>query len=149
MFGLDGDTPDDLRDRAEYMIRSGVDAMQATLLTPLPGTRLFATLGKEGRLLHTDFPKDWERYDTTEVVHRPRGMGPDDLSRIMRECARSIYARPVLARKATQALLRTGSAVAAAIVWRMNMNWRDAILSGDAPVSVHRGLPVSEGLLSG
>jgi radical SAM superfamily enzyme YgiQ (UPF0313 family) len=133
MFGLDGDTPRKLRDRAEYMIQSGVDAMQATLLTPLPGTRLFAELGKEGRLLHTDFPRDWERYDTTELVHRPRNIEPEDLSRIMRECTRRIYARPVLARKAAQALLRTGSAVAAAFVWRMNMNWRDAILTSDGP----------------
>jgi hypothetical protein len=30
-------------------------------------------------------------------------------------------------------LLRTGSAVAAAFVWRMNINWRDAIRTGDGP----------------
>jgi radical SAM superfamily enzyme YgiQ (UPF0313 family) len=41
IFGMDGDTPEKLRHRAEYMIRSGVDVMQKTFLTPLPGTRLF------------------------------------------------------------------------------------------------------------
>jgi radical SAM superfamily enzyme YgiQ (UPF0313 family) len=41
IFGIDGDTPSKLRRRTSYMIRSGVDVMQTTFLTPLPGTRLF------------------------------------------------------------------------------------------------------------
>jgi radical SAM superfamily enzyme YgiQ (UPF0313 family) len=36
------------------------------VLTPFPGTELFKRLEKEGRLLH----KDWNRYDTKQVVFR-------------------------------------------------------------------------------
>ena len=38
------------------------------ILTPYPGTPLFAQMEAEGRLLH----KDWSRYDTGHVVFQPR-----------------------------------------------------------------------------
>jgi len=75
IFGMDQDTPDTLRDRAQYILDSGVDVMQTTALTPLPGTRLFARLKEEGRLLFTNFPKDWDRYDLTEGRYRLRLSG--------------------------------------------------------------------------
>ena len=44
IFGMDSDSPEVLQRRSEYMVRSGVDVMQSTVLTPLPGTRLFRHL---------------------------------------------------------------------------------------------------------
>ena len=88
IFGMDGDTPEKLRHRAEYMVRSRIDVMQKTFLTPLPGTRLFDRLQDEGRLLHTSFPRDWERYDMGEAIHRPRGMAPETLAQVMGEVGR-------------------------------------------------------------
>ena len=44
IFGMDQDTPEKLHRRAQYMLESGVDVMQATALTPLPGTRLFCEI---------------------------------------------------------------------------------------------------------
>lgn len=58
IYGMDGDTTDKLRRRTDYIINSGVDVMQLTYLTPLPGTRVFDKLKNEGRLLYTDFPSD-------------------------------------------------------------------------------------------
>ncbi len=92
IFGMDGDTPEHLRRRAAYMVRSGVDVMQTTCLTPLPGTRLFERLRDEGRLLYDDFPRDWERYDMTGAVHRPCSMTPEALTRAMIAANRRMYA---------------------------------------------------------
>lgn len=92
IFGMDADTPESLRRRAEYMIRSRVDVMQVTFMTPLPGTRLFHRLVAEGRLLHTDFPRDWDRYDMTDLVHQPKGTAPTALVQTVRECNARIYA---------------------------------------------------------
>ncbi|GAH28351.1 unnamed protein product, partial [marine sediment metagenome] len=41
IYGMDSDTPEKLRRRTDYILRSGVDAVQLSYLTPLPGTRLF------------------------------------------------------------------------------------------------------------
>ena len=56
IFGIDGDTPEKLCRRAEYMMHSGVDVMDATLLTPLPGTRVFDHIQQEGASPHR-FPE--------------------------------------------------------------------------------------------
>jgi radical SAM superfamily enzyme YgiQ (UPF0313 family) len=124
IFGMDQDTPEKLFKRAQYMLDSGVDVMQATALTPLPGTRLFAQLEEEGRLLYTNFPKDWDRYDLTEVVYEPRQMTAARFSEIMRECLSKIYDRRVLKEKARQTLKLTGRWDATEFAYQSNQNYR-------------------------
>ncbi len=125
IFGMDHDSPEDLRRRSDYMISSGVDVMQATVLTPLPGTRLFHHLEQEDRLLYKEFPQDWARYDMTEAVHRPAGMEPSILRETMNECDRRMYSRWVLLRKALRTLRETRSCSATAFAWRSNINYRN------------------------
>jgi radical SAM superfamily enzyme YgiQ (UPF0313 family) len=137
IFGMDGDTPEKLRHRAEYMIRSGVDVMQKTFLTPLPGTRLFDQLRDEERLLYTSFPRDWERYDMGEAVHRPRNMTLNTLAQVMGETSRQIYAWPVLVRKAMCTLWETRNPTAAMFAWQSNINYRN--VSSVGPVCSWRG----------
>jgi len=129
IFGMDGDTPEKLRRRADYMIHSDVDVMQVTFLTPLPGTRLFNRLREEKRLLYTTLPKDWERYDMTEVIHQPKGMEPAVLLQTMRDCTRRMYAWPVLARKAMQTFRRTRNGTATMFAWQSNINYRNVALA--------------------
>jgi radical SAM superfamily enzyme YgiQ (UPF0313 family) len=125
IFGMDGDTPEALRRRTDYVIRSGVDVMQTTFLTPLPGTRLFDRLLNENRLLYTDFPADWDRYDMTEAVHRPAGMEPAAFSQVVRACNRRMYANPVLWRKALHTLWETRNPMAAMFARGSNINYRN------------------------
>ena len=129
IFGMDQDTPDKLRERAQFILDSGVDVMQTTALTPLPGTRLFARLKEEGRLLFTDFPKDWDRYDLTEVVYRPKLMEAAEFSKIMRECLAKIYAKPVLKAKARQTLKCTGRWDATEFAYQSNKNYQSIAMA--------------------
>jgi radical SAM superfamily enzyme YgiQ (UPF0313 family) len=124
IFGMDSDTPEKLSRRTEYMIRSGVDVMQTTYLTPLPGTRLFDILQREGRLLYDDYPRDWEHYDMTEVVFRPKRMTPDDLADSMRIANKRMYGIPVLLRKVFRTWRWTGDQMAAMFAWGSNRNYR-------------------------
>jgi radical SAM superfamily enzyme YgiQ (UPF0313 family) len=130
IFGMDDDTPERLRRRAEFMIRSGTDVMQKTFLTPLPGTRLFDRLQREKRLLFTDFPRDWEHYDMGEAVHRPKGMSPETLTQAMEESSRRMFAWPVLAGKALRTLCRTRNPAAAMFAWQSNINYRNVSFGG-------------------
>jgi radical SAM superfamily enzyme YgiQ (UPF0313 family) len=124
IFGMDGDTPEKLHRRADFMINSGVDVMQATAMTPLPGTELFSRLQQDGRLLFTDFPHDWVRYDLTDLVHQPLHMDRLDLWRSIQECVQRIYDPAVLKAKAKQTLKTTGSGEATEFAYRANMNYR-------------------------
>jgi radical SAM superfamily enzyme YgiQ (UPF0313 family) len=125
IFGMDSDSPEKLRRRAEYMVSSGVDVMQATVLTPLPGTRLFHRLEETDRLLYRNFPQDWAQYDMTEVVHRPAGMEPAALRETMQQCSQRIYSRRVLLRKALRTLRETRSGAATMFAWNSNINYRN------------------------
>ena len=104
--------------------------MQKTFLTPLPGTRLFDQLQDEERLLYTGFPRDWERYDMGEVVHRPQGMTPEALAQVMGESSRRMYAWPVLARKVARTLWETRNPMAAMFAWQSNVNYRNVSSAG-------------------
>ena len=129
IFGMDSDTPERLRQRARYMMRSRINVMQTTILTPLPGTRLFKRYQKEGRLLYTDFPDDWIHYDMTGVIHQPRNMTPNELATLNVSLNKQMYARGVLACKAIGALWRTRDMTATMFAWNSNMNYRNVAKS--------------------
>ena len=124
IFGMDGDTPQKLEQRGDYMIRSNVDVMQTTFLTPLPGTRLFDRYIKEDRLLYSNFPEDWSHYDMTEVVFKPRGMKTEELICGMHFENKKMYASPVLIRKALKTYRFTKNGMAAMFAWSSNQNYK-------------------------
>lgn len=49
-------------DILRFADETGIDALNPTILTPLPGTRDYAKFAADGRILFTDYPKDWEKY---------------------------------------------------------------------------------------
>jgi radical SAM superfamily enzyme YgiQ (UPF0313 family) len=125
IYGMDGDTPEKLRRRTDYILRSGVDAVQMSHLTPLPGTRLFNRLRDEGRLLYTDFPADWEHYDLSHVVHRPLLMTPQEFSTVTLEGARRVYSLWSIRRKFAKSLHATKNLAAAALAYGANVSYRN------------------------
>jgi len=70
VFGMDEDGPDVFERTVAWAIGQGVQTATFHILTPYPGTALFARMEADGRLLH----RDWDLYDTRHVVHRTRGM---------------------------------------------------------------------------
>jgi radical SAM superfamily enzyme YgiQ (UPF0313 family) len=67
VFGSDGDTADVFQRTLGFLLDSRVDALQATILTPFPGTPLFDTMEREGRIID----RDWSHYDFRHVVFEP------------------------------------------------------------------------------
>jgi radical SAM superfamily enzyme YgiQ (UPF0313 family) len=129
IFGMDSDTPDKLRRRTDFMLEGGVDVMQATVMTPLPGTQLFQRLEQEGRLLYTNFPEDWSRYDLAELVHRPKHVERAELWEVIRECAQRMYDPLTLKAKAKRTLKATGSWEAMEFAYRANVDYRNVVMA--------------------
>ena len=46
----------------------GIDAANVLILTPLPGTKLYAQMEREGRIRSNDYPHDWKYYTLTYPV---------------------------------------------------------------------------------
>jgi radical SAM superfamily enzyme YgiQ (UPF0313 family) len=49
-------------DILRFADENDLDALNPTILTPLPGTRDYAKFDAEGRILFKDYPQDWEKY---------------------------------------------------------------------------------------
>jgi radical SAM superfamily enzyme YgiQ (UPF0313 family) len=49
-------------DILRFAEESDLDALNPTILTPLPGTRDYARYDAEGRILFKNYPEDWEKY---------------------------------------------------------------------------------------
>lgn len=124
IFGMDSDDAAKLSNRAGYCIKSNIDVIQTTTLTPLPGTRLFAKLESNNRLLYTNYPEDWNRYDMTEVVFEPGEMTADELSGQIKAADSRIYSIPVIMKKALGTLFRTRDFITMMFALNSNLNYR-------------------------
>lgn len=75
IFGFDGDTPEGVRSTVRFVKENRLTGVNYCHLTPFPGTRLFADLEQQGRILH----RDWSRYDRQNIVFRPLHFTPAQL----------------------------------------------------------------------
>jgi len=75
IFGADEDTTDTIHETARFARKHHLASAQFMILVPLPGTPVFETLEREGRLL----TRDWSRYDAHHVVFQPKRMSTFEL----------------------------------------------------------------------
>ncbi len=75
VFGLDDDGPDVFRSTVDWALDNGLTTATFHILTPYPGTALYARMEAEGRLL----TRDWDLYDTRHTVYQTRGMSGEEL----------------------------------------------------------------------
>lgn len=77
IIGNDYETPDYYKDMSDFLDRSGIDMVQVSILTPLPGTRLMGKLQAEDRLVFSNFPEDWDKYRFSYIVHSLKNLEPE------------------------------------------------------------------------
>jgi radical SAM superfamily enzyme YgiQ (UPF0313 family) len=94
VFGMDDDEPSVFRRTVDWAIAHGITTATFHIQTPYPGTRLFARMEAEGRLL----TRDWDRYDTRQVVYRPARLTPEALKAGYDWAYREFYRWPSIAR---------------------------------------------------
>ncbi len=144
IIGSDHDTPETVADTALQAVKLGVDIIQVTNLTPLPGTKMFDRYREEGRLLATSYPDDWERYTFTETVYQPKNMTARELDEAIYELRYAAARSSWVTKRALRTLLRTRSLTTALFVLGMNHGWkrmarvqapRDATRFGFTPAS--------------
>jgi radical SAM superfamily enzyme YgiQ (UPF0313 family) len=75
VFGLDEDDKDVFKRTVDWAVESGLTTSTFHILTPYPGTRLYKTMEQQGRILH----RNWDQYDTRQVVYKTIGLNADEL----------------------------------------------------------------------
>lgn len=97
ILGFDGDEPSVFERTLEFIEESGIDIPLTAILTPYPGTRLFATLTKQGRIVS----ENWRDYSMSfgRAVFQPSRMTASQLERGQRSLTLRAYSLPALAKR--------------------------------------------------
>ncbi len=147
IIGSDHDTPETASETLLTAVRMGIDIIQVTNLTPLPGTKMFDRFKEEGRLRATEYPVDWERYSFTETVYHPKRMTAEQLDEAIYEVRHAAARQSWVIKRAFRTLVKTRSLTTALFVYGMNQGWKrmakiqapkDAERYGIAPTSSAR-----------
>jgi radical SAM superfamily enzyme YgiQ (UPF0313 family) len=72
VFGSDADDDTTFARTVRFARRTRIDSLQFLILTPFPGTRLYAELHGQERILDCS----WDRYDGFNAVHLPQKLSP-------------------------------------------------------------------------
>ncbi len=120
IIGCEGDTPDSVVKTASMAVRLGVDIIQITNLTPLPGTDLYEEFKRDGRIIANNYPDDWEKYTFIHTVFKPKNMTAQELDESMFQFRRGALARRWVLKRTIKSLFKTRSLTTALFVHGMN-----------------------------
>jgi len=125
IFGSDAETPASMARKTGFIQSSSIDVVQTTILTPLPGTRLFRQYEEEGRLSRCRFPEDWDRYDMGELTYAPKLLSEAEFYDTLGRCWGRIYSARSLMYKFLRTIVQTRSITTALWAYSSNMNYRN------------------------
>ena len=74
IFGLDGDDANSFKRTVRFAQKTRLESAQFDILTPYPGTAIFESLDKEGRILN----KDWSQYGH-DLMFEPKSLSREIL----------------------------------------------------------------------
>ncbi|MEO3406575.1 radical SAM protein [Mucilaginibacter sp. CAU 1740] len=75
VFGLDDDDKDVFKRTVDWGVKHAITTSTYHVLTPYPGTELFKSMERQGRIL----TKNWDLYDTRKVVYQTIGLSAQEL----------------------------------------------------------------------
>ncbi|MGB0258996.1 MAG: B12-binding domain-containing radical SAM protein [Coraliomargarita sp.] len=88
VLGLDTQTIESFEHMWRFIQESGLYEIQITVMTPFPGTPLYARLKQEGRLLQ---PEAWDTCTLFDINFQPARMSVDDLRSGLIELGEKVY----------------------------------------------------------
>ena len=87
LLGPDNQDVDYIKRLVDFLLEIDVDMAEFSILTPFPHTPVTRQFEEESRILH----RDWSRYNTAEVVYKPKKMSPDELQEMYHYAWKMFY----------------------------------------------------------
>jgi radical SAM superfamily enzyme YgiQ (UPF0313 family) len=98
VLGFDHDRADVFGRTVEWIEANRLECATFHILTPYPATPLFRQMEREGRLLH----RNWDLYDTSHAVFRPKHLSPEQLEEGYAWCYRTLFSHRSIWRRRPQ-----------------------------------------------
>jgi radical SAM superfamily enzyme YgiQ (UPF0313 family) len=87
VFGMDDDDASVFDRTVEWAVNQGIETATFHILTPYPGTALYARMSQQHRILH----QQWDLYDTRHVVYQPAKLSAETLETGYWKCYQEFY----------------------------------------------------------
>jgi len=113
IFGLDEDDEDIFQRTVGFAQKMRLEGASFGFLTPYPGTALYESLDKAGRIV----TKDWSQYEY-DLVFEPKLMSPETLQKGCDWACRQFYSLPSILRRVGVARRNL------AALWAANLSYR-------------------------
>jgi hypothetical protein len=107
----------------------GVDAANVLILTPLPGTELYARMKREGRIQSDDYTRDWQYYTLTYPVAEYKNLTWAQLGEEVTRFNDRFYSYPRILRRLLQLARNTHNPRTLLVVLVANLSCRYNYLS--------------------
>ena len=95
VFGSEMDHYQVIRDTVKFSRGIDLDSLQYLILTPVPGTPVYAELEKQNRIIC----RDWSQYDGHHTVFQPRQFTPYELQTETIRAMKKFYSFPSVVRR--------------------------------------------------
>lgn len=118
IFGYDHDDSSVFDTVLDFTRKVRLDAAFMPVLTPFPGTGIYAKLEEEGRIIS----RDWSLYDMEHVVFRPKNMTPEELQQGHDRANRDFYSAGSILRRIGR--LRRSLWIFGPMNWDLRQAWR-------------------------
>ena len=143
ILGNDYESPSYYRRLARFMLNSGLDVFQISLLTPLPGTRLMDEQLAGCNLIHSAFPEDWDKYRFSYLVHKPRGVATETIYIGDNYLKKKLYSFPFYHYRLLRSLLALRNPKNFGVVVKLNQalkrSWQNAHYYSKYPAQFSSG----------
>jgi len=121
-FNSHEDTEASFERMADFLAKSDIDLVTHTILTPLPGTKLFDKV--EEKLCYHNFPSDWEKYDFSRLLTMPSHMTREKFYLTRHKMIKKTHAWPRILRITLQGLLHSRDPLMAFLLLVSHYNQR-------------------------
>ena len=128
IFGMESDGKAELFARRDFILRSGMDAIQSSIMTPLPGTSLYYRMKAENKIVLDNFPNDWQHYHFMHATMGTSKMSRQELEKTMRDLWWSMCNKDNIRKMMFKTLWRTRNFKATYWAYGANHNYGRVVL---------------------
>jgi radical SAM superfamily enzyme YgiQ (UPF0313 family) len=114
-----------------FIESSGIDVLQITKPTPLPGTQLWKKLSSEDRIINQNFPQAWEDYRLTKMVYNPGKMSIKDVYEGFTYMRLKYYGFLQRIKRTLSTFLATRNFITTIIAYKINESYRKAFINSE------------------
>ena len=122
IIGMDGDDNSVFEKTYEFIMNNRISVPRVHILTPVPGTPMYAEMESDNRIINHDF----NRYSGGQVVYRPKNIKAEDLQKNYWKLYEHLFRPASILKRVSGSPFRMG-ALMRVFVMAVNLHYRNHI----------------------